>query len=148
MKLDLNGYKLIQEFEGLSLKVYLDSVNVPTIGYGTTYYENGTRVTIHDAVITKERAFELLKINADRFAVKVSNLVHKPINQNQFNSLVSFTYNLGSGAFASSTLLKKVNINPNDNLIRLEFLKWNRAGGKILSGLIKRRNKESELYFT
>lgn len=148
MKLDKSGYDLIKSFEGLSLKPYKCSAGIATIGFGNTYYENNVKVQMSDAVITKQRAEDLLKLNADRFAVKVSNIVHKPINQNQFNSLVSFTYNLGSGAFASSTLLKKVNINPNDNLIRLEFLKWNRAGGKILSGLIKRRNKESELYFT
>lgn len=148
MRLDLNGYNLIKGFEGLSLKPYLCSANVPTIGYGTTYYENGTKVTMHDAVITKERAFDLLKTNADRFATKVSNLVHKPITQNQFNSLVSFAYNVGSGAFASSTLLKKINVNPNDASIKYEFLKWNKAGGRVVNGLTTRRQKEAELYFS
>lgn len=148
MKLDETGYNLIKGFEGLVLHPYLDSVNIPTIGYGTTYYENSQRVTIHDPAITQARAFDLLKLNADRFAVKVNNLVHLPITQNQFNALVSFAYNLGSGALASSTLLKLINVNPNDVSIAKEFMKWNKAGGKEVQGLTNRRKKESELYFT
>lgn len=147
MKLDQEGYDLIKSFEGLKLKPYRCSAGIATIGYGNTYYENKIKVQMSDAQITKERAEELLKFNADRFANKVSNLVHKPINQNQFNSLVSFCYNIGSGAFASSTLLKKVNINPNDLTIRREFMKWNKAGGKEILGLTNRRIKESALYF-
>jgi lysozyme len=148
MKLDKSGYDLIKSFEGLSLKPYKCSAGIATIGYGNTYYENNVKVQMSDAVITKQRAEDLLKLNADRFAVKVSNIVHKPITQNQFNSLVSFAYNLGSGALASSTLLKLVNINPNDAMIAKEFLRWNKAGGKPIQGLTNRRIKESALYFT
>ena len=148
MKLDKSGYDLIKSFEGLSLKPYKCSAGIATIGYGNTYYENNVKVQMSDAVITKQRAEDLLKLNADRFAVKVSNIVHKPITQNQFNSLVSFAYNLGSGALASSTLLKLVNINPNDAMIAKEFLKWNKAGGKPIQGLTNRRIKESAFYFT
>lgn len=148
MKLDKSGYDLIKSFEGLSLKPYKCSAGIATIGYGNTYYENNVKVQMSDAVITKQRAEDLLKLNADRFAVKVSNIVHKPINQNQFNALVSFAYNVGSGALASSTLLKLVNINPNDAMIAKEFLRWNKAGGKPIQGLTNRRIKESALYFT
>ena len=148
MKLDKSGYDLIKSFEGLSLKPYKCSAGIATIGYGNTYYENNVKVQMSDAVITKQRAEDLLKLNADRFAVKVSNIVHKPITQNQFNSLVSFAYNLGSGALASSTLLKLVNINPNDAMIAKEFLKWNKAGGKPIQGLTNRRIKESAFYST
>lgn len=148
MKLDKSGYDLIKSFEGLSLKPYKCSAGIATIGYGNTYYENNVKVQMSDPVITKQRAEDLLKLNADRFAVKVSNIVHKPITQNQFNSLVSFAYNLGSGALASSTLLKLVNINPNDAMIAKEFLRWNKAGGKPIQGLTNRRIKESALYFT
>jgi lysozyme len=148
MKLNNDGYNLIKSFEGLSLKPYKCQANISTIGYGNTYYENNVKVQMSDAVITKQRAEDLLKLNADRFAVKVSNIVHKPITQNQFNSLVSFAYNLGSGALASSTLLKLVNINPNDAMIAKEFLRWNKAGGKPIQGLTNRRIKESALYFT
>jgi lysozyme len=147
MKLNLDGYNLIKSFEGLKLKPYKCSAGIPTIGYGNTYYENGVKVQMSDALITNVRADELLKINADRFALKVTNLVHKPITQNQFNSLTSFAYNVGSGALASSTLLKLVNINPNDAMIAKEFLKWNKAGGKPIEGLTNRRIKESALYY-
>ena len=148
MKIDKKGLSLIAEFEGLSLKPYKCSAGVPTIGYGSTYYENGTRVQMSDAPITKQRAEQLLHYTADRFASKVFNLLKKPVTQNQFNALVSFAFNVGSGALASSTLLKLVNINPNDAMIAKEFLRWNKAGGKPIQGLTNRRIKESALYFT
>ena len=148
MKLNKEGYDLIKLFEGLSLKPYLCSAKVPTIGYGNTFYENNKKVLMSDPAITKERADELLKFNADRFAHKVVNLVKKPITQNQFNALTSFAYNFGSGALASSTLLKKINVNPNDLTIRNEFLRWNKANGVALKGLTNRRIKEADLYFT
>jgi len=146
MKLNKNGYKLICEFEGLKLKPYLCSAKIPTIGYGNTYYPNGKRVTLLDEPITKEYAFEMFKSIADKFAKRVDDMVVKEVNQNQFNALVSFAYNVGTGAFATSTLLKKVNNNPNDATIKNEFLKWTKAGGKVIQGLINRRIKESEVY--
>jgi len=147
MKLNENGYKLICEFEGLKLKPYLCSAKVPTIGYGNTYYPNGKRVTLLDEPITKEYAFEIFKVIADKFAKRVDEMVTSELNQNQFNALVSFAYNVGIGAFATSTLLKKVNNNPNDVTIKNEFLKWVKAGGKKVQGLVNRREKESEIYF-
>lgn len=148
MKLNKEGYDLIKLFEGLRLKPYLCSAKVPTIGYGSTFYENNKKVEMSDPAITKQRADELLELSADRFARKVMNLVKKPITQNQLNALTSFAYNLGSGALASSILLKKVNINPNDVTIRNEFLRWNKANGVALKGLTNRRIKEADLYFT
>ncbi len=148
MRLDTKGYDLIKSFEGLKLKPYKCSAGIPTIGYGSTYYENGVKVQMSDAPITVARAEVLLKNVADRFASKVANLLKKPVTQNQFNALVSFAFNVGSGALASSTLLKLVNVNPNDAMIAKEFLKWNKAGGKVVQGLINRRIKESALYFT
>jgi lysozyme len=148
MKLNKEGYDLIKLFEGLRLKPYLCSAKVPTIGYGNTFYENNKKVLMSDPPITKQRAEELLQLNADRFARKVMNLVKKPITQNQLNALTSFAYNVGSGALASSTLLKKVNVNPNDITIRNEFLRWNKANGVALKGLTNRRIKEADLYFT
>jgi lysozyme len=147
MKLDENGYQLICEFEGLMLKPYLCSAKIPTIGYGNTYYPNGKRVTLLDAQITKEYAFEIFKEIADKFAKRVASMVKKPLTQNQFNSLVSFTYNVGTGAFSTSTLLKKVNANPNDLTIRTEFMRWNKANRVVVNGLTRRRKKESDLYF-
>jgi lysozyme len=147
MKLSQSGYDLIKEFEGLSLKPYKCSAGIATIGYGNTYYKNGVKVQMSDGIITKQRAEELLKHSADRYALKVANLLKKPVTQNQFNSLVSFAYNVGSGALASSTLLKLVNINPNDGMIAKEFLKWNKVNKVPNNGLTNRRIKESALYF-
>ena len=148
MKIDKKGLSLIAEFEGLSLKPYKCSASIPTIGYGSTYYENGTKVNMSDAPITKQRAEQLLQHTADRFASKVFNLLKKPVTQNQFNALVSFAFNVGSGALASSTLLKLVNVNPNDAMIAKEFLKWNKVNKVPVQGLTNRRIKESALYFT
>lgn len=148
MILDNKGYLLITKFEGLSLKPYLCSAKIPTIGYGNTYYPDGKRVTLLDKEITKQQAFDMFKELANRFAKRVDALVTSNLNQNQFNALVSFAYNVGTGNFASSTLLKKVNKNPNDLTIKDEFLRWNKAGGKVINGLTNRRNEEAILYFS
>ena len=148
MRLDSKGYDLIKTFEGLSLKPYLCSAKVPTIGYGNTFYTNGVKVTISDAPITQEKANEMLKVIADSFALKVSKIVPSGLTQNQFNALVSFAFNLGVQALTNSTLLRLVKINPNDGNIAKQFLRWNQAGGKVVDGLTKRRIKESALYFS
>jgi lysozyme len=148
MILDNKGYLLITKFEGLKLKPYLCSAKIPTIGYGNTYYSDGKRVTLLDKDITKQQAFDMFKEVANRFAKRVDELVTSNINQNQFNALVSFAYNVGTGNFSSSTLLKKVNRNPDDLTIKDEFLRWNKAGGKVINGLTNRRNEEADLYFS
>lgn len=148
MKLDNKGYKLICQFESLRLKPYSCSAKIPTIGYGNTYYPNGKRVTLLDKSITESEAFEMFKVIADKYAQRVSEMVKKKLNQNQFNSLVSFAYNVGTGNFSTSTLLKKINVNPNDLTIRNEFAKWNKVNKKVIDGLTKRRKAESDLYFT
>ena len=148
MILDNKGYLFITKFEGLRLKPYLCSAKIPTIGHGNTYYPDGKRVTLLDKDITKQQAFDMFKEVANRFAKRVDTLVTSNINQNQFNALVSFAYNVGTGNFSSSTLLKKVNKNPDDLTIKDEFLRWNKAGGKVLNGLTNRRNEEAILYFS
>ena len=147
MKLNNDGYNLITKHEGLSLKPYLCPAKVPTIGYGNTYYQDGKKVTLLDDPITKEQAFEMFKEIADRFAKAVSQSVTADINQNQFNALVSFAYNVGVANLKKSTLLKLVNANPNNPQIKNEFLKWTKANGVLLNGLLKRRNDESSVYF-
>ena len=147
MKLNNKGYDLIVKHEGLSLKPYLCPAKIPTIGYGNTYYPNGKRVTLLDEPITKEYALEIFKEIANRFAKAVSKLVVVPLNQNQFNALVSFAYNVGMANFQKSTLLKKVNKNKDDISIELEFNKWVFAKGVKLNGLVKRRKDESNVYF-
>jgi lysozyme len=148
MKLDENGYLLIAGFEGLSLVPYLCSAKVATIAFGSTFYPSGKKVTMQDKPITKAVALWMLKETANVFATQVNLFLKKPVTQNQFNALVSFAFNLGSQALGKSTLLKKVNANPNDPTIRNEFLKWNKSGGKELLGLTKRRTKEANLYFS
>jgi len=148
MKLNSEGYRLITKFEGFSAKPYLCSAKVPTIGYGNTYYLNGKKVTLLDQPITELEAFEMFKEIADRFADKVSKLVTYPINQNQFNSLVSLCYNIGVSAFQLSTLLKMVNENGKNPKIKDQFLRWNKAGGKVINGLTKRRENEVLVYFS
>lgn len=146
MKISSNGIELIKQFEGLSLVPYLCPANIPTIGWGNTFYENMKKVTMQDGPITRERADSLFNFLVTTNYVNVVNrLVIVDINQNQFDALVSFVYNLGSGNFEKSTLLKKVN--QSDFIsASLEFEKWNKANGKILKGLTKRRLAEKELF--
>ena len=148
MKLNSSGYLLITEFEGFSDKPYLCSAKVPTIGFGSTYYSDGKRVTMLDKPITKDQALEIFKKVADNFAKKVSNLITSPLNQNQFNACVSICYNIGIAAFTGSTLLKMINKNHNDPLIALEFKKWNKVNKKEVTGLTRRRIHEANMYFS
>ena len=148
MKLNDKGYDLIKRFEGYSDRPYKCPAGISTIGYGNTYYPNGTKVKITDHKITKEYANEILAHTADEFAADVLKLVKTNITVNQLNALTSFAYNVGVANLQKSTLLKLVNINPNDAMIAKEFLKWNKAAGKELKGLTNRRIAESALYFT
>lgn len=148
MQISEKGLNLIKKFEGFSSKPYLDAVNIPTIGFGSTYYENGMLVTLDDDSISEQRATEILKFTTDKmYGSFVNKAVKVKLNQNQFDALVSFAYNLGNGNLQQSTLLKKVN---NNDFIgaSLEFEKWNKAGGKVLSGLTKRRTAEKELFLS
>jgi lysozyme len=140
------GKDLIKSYEGLRLTAYKCSANVDTIGYGNTFYEDGTKVKPGDK-INIARANKLFDFIIDKFAARVKDLVKSDINENQFAALVSFAYNCGIAALGKSTLLKKVNANPDDPTIRAEFMKWTRAGGKQLTGLVRRRRSESDLYF-
>lgn len=147
MKVDNYGVKLIADFEGLSLIPYLCPAKIPTIGYGNTFYPNGKKVTMQDDSITQKEAFEILTNVVEQFSVKLGRLLKVQLNQHQYNALVSFAYNCGFSNLQKSTLLRKVNINPNDETIKDEFLKWNRGGGKVINGLTKRRGLEAEVYF-
>ncbi len=147
MRLNDKGYNFIKSYEGLRLTSYLCPAGKWTISYGCTFYPNGEEV-IRGQRITEEYADEIFKVVADRFAVKVLDKIKQPITQNQFNALVSFAYNCGMGNFINSTLLRLVNINPNDGMIAKEFMKWNRSGGKVLKGLTNRRIAESSMYYS
>lgn len=148
MKVSQSGKEMIMKHEGVRLKAYLCPAKVPTIGWGNTVYENATKVKMGDE-ITLDRAKQLFDLIIAKFEKNVlSALGGAVVNQNQFDALVSFTYNVGAGNLNKSTLLKKVIANPNDLTIRDEFMKWNKAGGKVLNGLTKRRVDEANLYFS
>jgi len=148
MKISKQGLELIKGFEKFMAEPYIDAVVVPTIGYGSTYYLDGTKVTMQDLPITKEQATILFEAIFDKDFAK---FIPQNVNQNQFDAMASLIYNIGAGAFFKSTLLKKAKINPNDASIEQEFMKWNK--GRILGQLVElkgltiRRVKESELYF-
>lgn len=146
MKLNKEGADLIKSFEGCKLKAYQCSAMKWTIGYGNTFYEDGKPVKMGDA-ITQQKAEQLFEIIANEFADKVAKLVPSHITPNQFGALTSFAYNCGVVNLQKSTLLKKVNANHNDPTIMAEFLKWNKANGKVLAGLTRRREAEANLYF-
>jgi len=140
-KLNGAGMALIKRFEGLRLDAYLDSVGVPTIGYGST---SGV---IMGQKISAERAEELLLEDLTRFEAGVSKCAAVELNDNQFAALVSFSFNLGLGNLQKSTLLKKVNVADFAGAAT-EFVKWNKAGGKILNGLTARREAERDLFLS
>lgn len=150
MKASINCINLIKQFEGCSLKAYKDpgSKNgLPiTIGYGSTYYADGKVIKLTDT-ITQQKAVELLVLDVDKKAAIVSQLL-VGWNQNQFDAIVCFAYNVGIGNLQKSTLLKLAKQNVNDPAIKDEFMKWNKAGGKVLNGLTKRRYAEAMLYFS
>lgn len=137
---------VIRKHEGLRLRAYLCPAGVWTIGYGNTFYENGTKVKQGD-VITRDRADALLLMVATQMLSRIRPMITSPVNQNQLSALLSFTYNVGVDAFRRSTLLRKVNANPNDPTIRDEFQRWTKAKGVTLPGLIARRIDEANLYF-
>lgn len=147
-KINKLGINLIKRWEGFEPKPYICPAGVPTIGYGATYYPNNNKsVKLTDKPINESYATILLEDMLDRYERGVSRYVTSNINENQFSALVSFAYNCGLGALKSSTLLKRVNANPNDENISYQFSRWNKGGGRVLKGLTKRRIDEDKLYF-
>lgn len=143
-ELDEAGLALIKEFEGCVLHAYLDSVNVPTIGIGNTYYEDGTKVTMQDPPITQERADGLFKAVSKDFSHAVAYSTKPVLTRPQFNALFCLCYNIGTGGFKGSTVLKIVNGEPGD--LHTAWIAWDKAGGKVNQGLLNRREKEYKVY--
>jgi lysozyme len=139
VKISLEGLSLIKKFEGLRLKAYKCSANVLTIGYGHT---GGVKETDK---ITLEEADSLLEKDIAKFEEYVSDNVIVKLNQSQFDALVAWTFNLGPGNLRESTMLKKLN-NQEYESVPFEMRRWNKAGGKTLDGLIRRREAESLLF--
>lgn len=141
MVVGINAINLIKESESLELSSYRDPVGIWTIGWGHT------KTAKAGQTITVAQASALLVDDMQDAVNAVKRYVKAKLNQNQFDALVSWTFNLGSGNLKSSTLLKKINANPNDPAIALEFAKWIFAGGQKLNGLVTRRAREADLYF-
>ncbi|WP_235912553.1 glycoside hydrolase family protein [Velocimicrobium porci] len=144
MKISQTGINLIKQFEGCYLTAYKCPAGVWTIGYGTTGKVDGKQIC-SGMKINKQKAEQLLKKDLEQFEKAVSAIVKVPINQNQFDALVSFSYNCGSSALRKSTLLRKLNQKDYKGAAE-EFLKWNKAGGKVLAGLARRREAERKLF--
>lgn len=139
MRTSQKGVSLIKSFEGLRLKSYQDSVGVWTIGYGTT------RGITAGMAITNEQAERMLMNDIGRFEPEIERLVKAPMNQAQWDALMSFTYNLGAANLGSSTLLKLLNAGDYVGAAE-QFPRWNKAGGQVLAGLTKRRLAERAMF--
>lgn len=141
MKASEKAYSLIRQFEGLRLTAYKCPAGVWTIGYGHT---SGV---VPGMTITKEQAEEFLRQDIAS-AENIVSVECLSLRQYQFDAMVSFVFNVGSGNFRKSTLLKKIKANPDDNSIMDEFLRWVYSKGVVLPGLQKRRLAEMRLYFS
>ena len=140
------GIALIKEFEGCKLTAYQDSVGVWTIGYGWTQPVDGKPIRA-GMTIKQETAERLRKTGLVSYESDVSRMVKVGLTQGQFDALVSFTYNLGARSLSTSTLLRKLNAGDYAGAAD-EFLRWNKAGGKVLNGLTRRREAERALFLS
>ena len=140
------GIALIKQFEGCKLTAYQDSVGVWTIGYGWTHPVDGKPIRA-GMTIKQETAERLLKTGLVSYESDVSRLVKVGLTQGQFDALVSFTYNLGARSLSTSTLLRKLKAGDYAGAAD-EFLRWNKAGGKVLNGLTRRREAERALFLS
>lgn len=136
--------ELIKRFEGFRGAPYLCPAGVPTIGWGSTHYEDGQPVTMEDKAISEIQASKLLESEVVRVRVRICSKL-PGLSKNKMEALESFAYNLGLGALFSSTLFRKVKVNDHEGAAR-EFTRWVYAGGRKLSGLIRRREAEKRLY--
>ncbi|EKK5925231.1 lysozyme [Enterobacter hormaechei] len=144
MQTSEKGIALIKQFEGCKLTAYQDSVGVWTIGYGWTQPVDGKPIRA-GMTIKQETAERLLKTGLVSYESDVSRLVKVGVTQGQFDALVSFMYNLGARSLSTSTLLRKLNAGDYAGAAD-EFLRWNKAGGKVINGLTRRREAERALF--
>ena len=154
MRVSQNGLAFIAREEGLSLNVYDDVAGYKTIGVGHLLTQTeldsgflviGGEIVAWDNGLTQEQALDLLAQDIQGTEAIVNALVKVPLNQNQFDALVSFTFNVGSGAFSQSTLLKMLNTGQYD-AVPPQMMKWVKAGGRVVDGLVNRRQEESALW--
>lgn len=138
-----NGIDFLINNEGLRLKPYIDTQGVATIGIGSTFYEDGAKVKMSDPAITKLRAIELFKYTLKMYELGVYSVTRDDINQNEFDALVSFVYNIGVQGFKTSTVLKYINARKDRASIEKAFMMWTKN-----KELIPRRTREVKLFFT
>ena len=136
----------IQQFEGLKLTAYQDSVGIWTIGFGNIFNLDTGKPIKQGDVITQETADRWLKIEVDNLQAKMKKVITVPLNDNQWTALTSLVYNIGFGAFKRSTLLRLLNAGATKDEVAKQFLRWNRAGGKEVKGLTNRRQAEFNLF--
>ena len=139
MKTSNTGIDLIKHFERCETEAYLCPAGVPTIGYG---HIKGVQL---GDVITKPQAHEMLVEELSEYENYINDMVTVELSQNQFDAMVSWVYNLGGGNLKSSTLLKTLNIG-NYRGVPEQIMRWNKAGGKVLEGLTRRRQAEADLF--
>jgi lysozyme len=137
----------LRQMEGFSSTPYLDSGDLPTIGTGITFYPDGRKVTLLDKNITRDEDWVMLDTILKPRITTVNTIVVSPISSQRRIALLDFVYNCGETSFVESTLLKKINNNPDDPSIRDEMMKWVYCNGQILKGLVRRRKLEADLYF-
>jgi lysozyme len=140
--------KIIKKYEGFMPEAYICPGGVPTIGYGSTMYENGDRVAMDDCKIDRKRGEEILLYFIKEVEQQVKSVLEVKLNNNQLAALVSLTYNIGIGNFGRSTLLAWINSNPSYSEIPSQFRRWKKSGGKVLKGLVARREEEVELWLS
>lgn len=156
MQISANGLELLEQWEGFKPNVYKDSAGLPTIGVGHLLTKselssgkiviNGTSVP-YSGGLTNQQVLDLLSQDVNPAGQAVNNNVKVTLNQNQFDALVSFTFNVGVGAFTSSTLLKVLNQGQYDQ-VPTQLLRWTRSGGQVVQGLVNRRQNEIKLWNT
>lgn len=139
MKTGTKGIELIKHFEGCELEAYKCAAGVWTIGYGHI------KGVTPESVITQEQAEQMLVEELNEYEGYINDMVTVPLSQNQFDALVSWVYNLGGGNLKASTLLKVVN-SGEFNGVPEQIMRWNKAGGKVLEGLTRRRQAEVDLF--
>jgi lysozyme len=154
MKISENGKKLLAEWEGFETQVYKDVAGLPTIGVGhllTQDERSSGKIEItgqavrYSNGITEQQVYDLLDQDLDRFEETVNQRVKVPLEQNQFDALVSFSFNVGVGAFSDSTLLKRLNARDHAEVPN-QLRRWVRSGGQVVRGLVNRRELEIQLW--
>jgi len=148
METSSKGIVLIKEFESFRAAPYLCAAGVPTIGWGTTRYPDGKAVKLSDPKITEAVGDMYLHHDLSTFESAVNKALTIPIQQSQFDACISLCYNIGQGNFASSTLVKMLNAGTAPDLIAPQFLRWDKAKGKPLAGLTRRRKAEMNLFLS